>query len=107
MQIEHAVGQLYHFIVEPFVAHEQSDEYYICIQSHRDGEEILFCAEGGVDVGDVDAKAARLSVDIDDNDTLTPSRIIQALLLATTRRPDERQKVWLRLFTPCLWFTAN
>ena len=92
LQIEHAVGQLDHFIVEPFVAHEQSDEYYICIQSHRDGEEILFCAEGGVDVGDVDAKAARLSVDIDDNDSLTPPRIIQSLLLQQQGVPDERQE---------------
>ena len=40
-------GQLNTFIVDPFVPHEQSDEYYICIQSDRDGEEILFYSEGG------------------------------------------------------------
>lgn len=28
-------------------------------QSNREGEEILFTHEGGVDVGDVDAKALR------------------------------------------------
>ena len=65
IQVEHAVGVLDHFIVEPFVPHEPSDEYYVCIQSHREGEEILFCSDGGVDVGDVDAKASRLSVKID------------------------------------------
>lgn len=55
-------GILDTFIVEPFVPHEQSDEYYVCINSNREGEEFLFCHEGGVDVGDVDAKADRLQV---------------------------------------------
>lgn len=78
--VEQVTGTLDHFIVEPFVPHDPSDEYYICIQSDREGEEILFCAEGGVDVGDVDAKAARLHVEIDD-DGLSPDRILQAGLL--------------------------
>lgn len=55
-------GLLDTFIVEPFVAHEQADEYYVCITSDREGEQLLFCHEGGVDVGDVDAKADRLQV---------------------------------------------
>lgn len=55
-------GILDTFIVEPFVPHDQSDEYYVCINSNRDGEEFLFCHEGGVDVGDVDAKADKLQV---------------------------------------------
>lgn len=55
-------GILDTFIVEPFVPHEQTDEYYVCINSNREGEEFLFCHEGGVDVGDVDAKADRLQV---------------------------------------------
>lgn len=55
-------GILDTFIVEPFVPHEQKDEYYVCINSNRGGEEFLFCHEGGVDVGDVDAKADRLQV---------------------------------------------
>ena len=78
------------FIVEPFVPHESSEEYYICIQSDREGEEILFCAEGGVDVGDVDSKALRLHVEIDD-DGLTPERILQGKLLdgvPTDRQPS-------------------
>jgi len=51
--VDKVKGTLDHFMVEPFVAHSAKDEYYICIQSHREGEEILFCAQGGVDVGDV------------------------------------------------------
>lgn len=81
IQVEHVKGQLDHFIVEPFVPHEQTDEYYICIQSDREGEEILFCSQGGVDVGDVDAKAKRLHVAIDD-DGLGPERLLQTDLLS-------------------------
>lgn len=100
IQIEHATGTLDHFIVEPFVAHEQSDEYYICIQSDREGEEILFCAEGGVDVGDVDTKAKRLHVAIDD-DYLTPDRILEADLLegVPADRQDSLASFVLTLFT--------
>ncbi|KXS16143.1 citrate synthase [Gonapodya prolifera JEL478] len=58
-------GTLHTFIVEPFVPHPGSDEYYVCVQSVRDGDEILFTHEGGVDVGDVDAKAQRILVKVD------------------------------------------
>lgn len=47
------------FIIEPFVPHAPTDEYYVCIQSQRAGDEVLFYHEGGVDIGDVDAKAQR------------------------------------------------
>jgi ATP citrate (pro-S)-lyase len=78
IQVEQVKGVLDHFIVEPFVPHTAEDEYYICIQSNREGEEILFYHEGGVDVGDVDSKAARLQVDIDDNN-LSDDRILPLL----------------------------
>ncbi len=58
------VGQLTHFIIEPMVSHKDSDEYYLAITSTKDGDAILFYHEGGVNVGDVDAKAARLEVPI-------------------------------------------
>ena len=87
IQVEHATGALDHFIVEPFLPHAQGDEYYICIQSDRDGEEILFCAEGGVDVGDVDAKAARIHVLIDDSNFSEESIKTSSLL---TGVPDSR-----------------
>jgi ATP citrate (pro-S)-lyase len=66
IQIEQVTGILDHFIVEPFVPHTNQDEYYVCISSNRNGEEILFYHEGGVDVGDVDEKATKLQIDIDD-----------------------------------------
>ena len=45
LQIGRASGKLRSFIVEPFVAHEQSDEAYVCIYSHRKGDTILFTPE--------------------------------------------------------------
>ena len=75
LQVGAVTGELNSFIIEPFIAHEavcfrflinntlaistpslQSDEYYICIYSQRDEDVILFHHEGGVDIGDVDAK---------------------------------------------------
>eukprot|EP00978_Attheya_sp_CCMP212_P000190 scaffold345_cov44-Attheya_sp.AAC.2 len=79
IQVEHAKGALTHFIVEPFVPHEETDEYYICIQSDRTGEEVLFYSQGGVDVGDVDSKASRLHVLIDED--MTEDKIVAANLM--------------------------
>src|SRR3989338_7606079 len=62
--VEHVTGRLTNFIVEPFVPHTADEELYVCIQSVRAGDEVLFYHQGGVDVGDVDAKAARLLVPI-------------------------------------------
>jgi ATP citrate (pro-S)-lyase len=53
---------LTNFLVEPFVPHPQETEYYININSAREGDYILFYHEGGVDVGDVDAKASKLLI---------------------------------------------
>ncbi|KAI0240028.1 hypothetical protein LSAT2_009267 [Lamellibrachia satsuma] len=60
-----ACGKLKNFIIEPFVAHAQNEEFYVCIYSSRGGDTILFHHEGGVDIGDVDAKASKLEVPID------------------------------------------
>ncbi|KJE94236.1 ATP citrate-lyase [Capsaspora owczarzaki ATCC 30864] len=75
-------GTLDTFIIEPFVPHEASDEYYICILSERDGDEILFHHEGGVDIGDVDAKAVRLMVNVKEigAQSVTPQLIREQLL---------------------------
>ena len=43
--VDGVTGPLTHFIVEPFVPHASSDEYYVCIQSDRAGEEVLFYHE--------------------------------------------------------------
>ncbi|PAA92804.1 hypothetical protein BOX15_Mlig005922g6, partial [Macrostomum lignano] len=58
-------GLLKRFIIEPFVAHEQNEEFYLCILSERQHDIILFHHEGGVDIGNVEDKALRLEVPID------------------------------------------
>jgi len=68
--VDKVSGVLDTFIVEPFVPHAQEEEFYVCILNTRDGEEILFHHEGGVDVGDVDAKAVRMPVNIGDAPTV-------------------------------------
>mmetsp|Transcript_11426 Transcript_11426/g.20143 ORF Transcript_11426/g.20143 Transcript_11426/m.20143 type:complete len:428 (+) Transcript_11426:129-1412(+) len=48
--VKGCTGPVTTFIVEPFVPHEQ--EYYLCIQSHRQTYEISFSPAGGVDLED-------------------------------------------------------
>lgn len=42
----------------------QEEEVYICIYSHRKADTILFHHQGGVDIGDVDAKALKLDIPV-------------------------------------------
>ncbi|CAM9094584.1 unnamed protein product [Chrysoparadoxa australica] len=87
-------GILDTFIVEPFVPHEQSDEYYACINSNREGEEILFWHEGGVDIGDVDAKALKLQVPIG---SMATAEDVTSVLL--THVPEARRDILARFLT--------
>lgn len=64
-QVETVVGVLRQFLVEPFVPHPDGTEYYININSQREGDWVLFTHEGGVDVGDVDAKAEKILIPVD------------------------------------------
>ncbi|RLG72866.1 MAG: ATPase [Methanobacteriota archaeon] len=43
--------KLSHFLVEPYVPHEE--EFYVAIKSERDGDTIYFSNHGGVDIEDV------------------------------------------------------
>lgn len=88
VQVEHAVGILDHFLVEPFVPHVAEDEYYLAIRSVREGDEILFYHEGGIHVGDIDTKAARWTVPIGE----APAReeIVQKLLAQVPHERRER-----------------
>lgn len=63
-QVESITGTLNNFIVEPFLPHPSNTEYYVCITSQREGDSILFTHEGGVDIGDVDAKALVLNIPV-------------------------------------------
>lgn len=84
--VENISGILDHFIVEPFIAHPQEAEYYVAILSNRAGDQILFYHEGGINVGDVDSKAQRMQVNIDETPT---SAQIEKQLLSMV--PTERK----------------
>ncbi|TPX41132.1 hypothetical protein SeMB42_g05566 [Synchytrium endobioticum] len=77
-KVERTAGILHTFLVEPLCPHPQDSEYYICIQSVREGDWIFFTHEGGVDVGDVDAKAKKLLVEV--NKPFPSSDVAKALL---------------------------
>lgn len=79
-KVEHTEGVLRQFLVEPFVPHPADTEYYININSVRDGDWILFTHEGGVDVGDVDAKAKKLLIPVDLSQYPSNEEIAQTLL---------------------------
>lgn len=87
ISIGHTTGKLKHFIIEPYLAHDTTDEMYICIYSNRDGELILFHHEGGIDIGDVDSKALTYSIIIDES--YDAHKMEAALLknVPTDRRP--------------------
>lgn len=52
--------QLENFLLIVLFVTFQEEEYYVCIHSHRYADTILFHHEGGVDIGDVDAKVSVL-----------------------------------------------
>lgn len=50
LEVSGVTGTLSAFIIEPFVPHK--DEYYMCIQTGRNGDTLSFGACGGVDIED-------------------------------------------------------
>eukprot|EP01138_Halocafeteria_seosinensis_P009291 gb/GECG01009495.1/.p1 GENE.gb/GECG01009495.1/~~gb/GECG01009495.1/.p1 ORF type:complete len:1123 (+),score=136.34 gb/GECG01009495.1/:1-3369(+) len=88
IEVEGVTGNLSHFVIEPFLPHEEKDEYYVCISSNREGEKILFYHEGGVNVGDVDAKAETYNVTADAPDELDQSELQRGLV---HNAPSERR----------------
>ncbi|KAI1285088.1 ATP-citrate synthase [Halotydeus destructor] len=79
VQVGKASGKLRNFIIEPFLPHQDNEEAYVCIYSHRNGDTILFHHEGGVEIGDVDSKALRLEVPVDGS--LDESQVLSRLLV--------------------------
>jgi ATP citrate (pro-S)-lyase len=98
-KVESVTGTLNNFIVEPFVPHPSNTEYYVCITSEREGDKILFTHEGGIDIGDVDAKALVLQLPVT---APFPSReaIAEALLKAVpVEKKDTLVDFLIRLYS--------
>ncbi|XP_068610421.1 ATP-citrate synthase-like [Brachionichthys hirsutus] len=83
-----ATGVLRDFLVEPFVPHTQEEEFYLCVYAAREGDHVLFHHQGGVEVGDVDAKARRLMVAV--GDKLGEDQVREELL---THVPEDKKNV--------------
>lgn len=67
--------------------HSKVEEFYVCIYATREGDYVLFHHEGGVDVGDVDAKAQKLLVGVDEK--LNPEDIKKHLLVHAPKDKKE------------------
>ncbi|MEQ2246617.1 hypothetical protein ILYODFUR_001251 [Ilyodon furcidens] len=83
-----AKGTLKNFLIEPFVPHQQEEEFYVCIYAAREGDYVLFHHEGGVDVGDVDAKAQKLLIGVDEK--ISEDQVKKELL---TKGPNDKKAV--------------
>uniref|UniRef100_A0A665SWT2 ATP-citrate synthase n=1 Tax=Echeneis naucrates TaxID=173247 RepID=A0A665SWT2_ECHNA len=77
-----AKGILKNFLIE------QPSEFYVCIYATRDGDYVLFHHEGGVDVGDVDAKANKLLIGVDEK--ISEESVKKELL---THAPNDKKAV--------------
>jgi len=82
IELEGVRGKLDTFIVEPMSSF--SAEYYICIHSLREHDEMLFYHEGGVDVGDVDSKAMRVQIPVG---SIATEELITSSLLGAVADP--------------------
>jgi ATP citrate (pro-S)-lyase len=93
-------GVVDHFIVEPFLPHRPEEEHYLAIVSRRDGDLVLFHPQGGVDVGDIDAKARRLLVPIGTEPTVDgiQAELLDGLPEAEAGRVAEFGEVLFRLY---------
>jgi len=80
-------GTLDTFIVEPYRQHKPTCEYYLAIRSLRDGDEVLFCEQGGVAVGNVEKRARRLLIGINDDPEKSD---IESILLSGLEAEDKK-----------------
>lgn len=71
--------------------HPPETEFYVCINSAREGDYILFTHEGGVDVGDVDAKALKLLIPADPAEPFPAREQWTSTLLANV--PEHKKEI--------------
>ncbi|EIE24609.1 ATP-citrate lyase subunit A [Coccomyxa subellipsoidea C-169] len=85
VDMDGCVGGINTFVVEPFVPHKQ--EYYLCIQSNRLGNDISFSEAGGVEIEENWDKVKKVTLAVEEeatNDSLAP--LLSSLPLEL--RPD-------------------
>jgi len=85
-QVGKVSGLLKKFIIEPFIEHDEKEEMYLCIYTQRDEDVILFHHEGGIDIGDVDSKALKMTIPIDGE---INTDVIKSTLLSNVAQSDQ------------------
>ena len=68
IEINTVKGYLTHFLVEPFVPHDQSDEYYVAITTGEDEDIIYMSAHGGIEVEENWDKVVEVKIPITASD---------------------------------------
>ncbi|WVR04638.1 hypothetical protein IAU60_001649 [Kwoniella sp. DSM 27419] len=96
--VESTTGTLNNFIIEPFCPHPAETEFYVCINSVREGDWILFTHEGGVDVGDVDAKALKLLIPVGEEFPAREQLVEQLLAHVPAAKQDVLADFLIRLY---------
>ncbi|WVQ98068.1 hypothetical protein IAU59_005190 [Kwoniella sp. CBS 9459] len=96
--VESTTGTLNTFIIEPFCPHPAETEFYVCINSVREGDWILFTHEGGVDVGDVDAKALKLLIPVGEEFPTRETLISTLLAQVPAAKQDVLADFLIRLY---------
>lgn len=84
VEISGIKGPITHFILEPFVPH--NDEYYLSILSTREGSFISFSTAGGMEIEENWGKMKTITVPIDES---LPEKNLNDLVASL---PDERKK---------------
>eukprot|EP00918_Siedleckia_nematoides_P029785 GHVU01064246.1.p1 GENE.GHVU01064246.1~~GHVU01064246.1.p1 ORF type:complete len:721 (-),score=174.66 GHVU01064246.1:68-2230(-) len=98
-------GVLSHFIVEPYFQHDvTTNEHYVLMRTLRDGDEILFATKGGVDVGEVEAHAARMlvpvrTVDEEIPDTIDFTELLKDIPAEASTKREGLQRFLQKLYT--------
>jgi ATP citrate (pro-S)-lyase len=105
IELDKVKGILDTFIIEPITLHKDEEELYICIQSHRAFDEIYFYHQGGVDVGDVDAKASRMQIPIDG--AIDASVVIDKLLKEIPAAKKEKVADFITKFYNSVFLAAH
>lgn len=95
-------GSLTAFLIEEFVPHNH--EYYLAIQTQRDGDRISFGACGGVEIEENWDKVKHADIpapDLDANDVIDQEEHIAPLFEDTSDIPEEHRKPLMKFIEAC------
>lgn len=101
IEVSGVTGTLTTFLIEPFVPHD--DEYYLSIQTLREGDKLSFGACGGVDIEDNWDKVRSVIVPAGSPDQDTALNVKEHVmpLLTDSAIPEEHKPILVEFITAC------